>query len=114
MSDSDKDVVWLRGEGKTPPFTKEARTEVGFLLRRIQGGEKPSLPWSRPMPSIGPRCHELRVVDEKMSWRIIYRIDEDAIVVADVFKKQTEQTPKRIIDSCKKRLQIYNSRSSNG
>ena len=114
MSDSDKDIVWLHGEVKTPPFSKAARTGVGFLLRRVQGGQKPSLPWSRPMPSIGPRCHELRVVDETVAWRVIYRIDDDAIVVVDVFRKQTEQTPKRLIDSGKKRLQHYDSRSSNG
>ena len=114
MSDPDKDIVWLHGEVKSPPFSKAGRTEVGFLLRRVQGGQKPSLPWTRPMPSIGARCHELRVVDETVSWRIIYRIDEDAIIVIDVFKKQSEQTPIRLIGSCKQRLQLYDTRSSNG
>jgi phage-related protein len=115
MSDGDKDIVWLHGEVKSPPFSKAARIEAGLLLRRVQGGQKPSLPWSRPMPSIGARCHELRVVDETVSWRIIYRIDEDAIIVIDVFKKQTEQTPQKLINTCKRRLQIYdNTRNSNG
>ena len=34
-------------------------------------------------------------------------IDSDAIVIAEVFKKRTRQTPKRIIDICKRRLQHY-------
>lgn len=42
---------------------------------------------SRPMPGIGAQCHELRVVDEDASWRIVYRIDTDAIVIVEVFRK---------------------------
>jgi hypothetical protein len=38
--------------------------EGGMLLRRLQRGETLSMPESRPMPTIGPRCHELRVDDE--------------------------------------------------
>ena len=65
MAAADKPLVWLRGEVKTPPFSAAARLEAGTLLRRLQGGEKLSMPHSRPMPAIGPRCQELRVVDEK-------------------------------------------------
>ncbi len=49
------------------------------------------------MSSIGSRCHELRINDENKTWRIIYRIDEDAIVVVDVFVKKTNTTPDSII-----------------
>ena len=42
------------------------------------------------MPSIGSRCHELRINDEDKTWRIIYRIN--AIVVVDVFAKKTNKT----------------------
>jgi phage-related protein len=93
MSGEGKSLLWLHGEVKTPPFSKAARLEAGFLLRRLQGGEKTSLPWSRPMPSIGMRCHELRITDETTIWRIVYRIDSDAIVIAEVFQKKTQQTP---------------------
>lgn len=78
-------IAILHGEVKTPPFSHEARLEAGFLLRMLQAGEKLSLPQSRPMPSIGRRCHELRVVDEDGTWRIMYRTDDDAIVIAEVF-----------------------------
>lgn len=87
MSHMDKPLVWLSGEIKTPPFSHAARLEAGTLLRRLQQGEFLSMPHSRPMPSIGPRCHELRLRDEDRNWRVIYRIDADAIVIADVFAK---------------------------
>jgi hypothetical protein len=53
--------VWLSGEIKTPPFSATARIEAGMLLRRLQKGESITLPHSRPMPSIGKACHELRM-----------------------------------------------------
>jgi len=49
----DKPLVWLHGQVKTPPFSSEARVEAGFLLRRLQRGETPGLPASRPMPAVG-------------------------------------------------------------
>ena len=61
------------------------------------------------MGPIGPRCHELRIVDQKISWRIIYRIDPDAVVILEVFEKRSRQTPKAVIDACKKRLQNYDA-----
>jgi phage-related protein len=59
------------------------------------------------MPTIGPRCHELRINDAETTWRLIYRIDPDAIVIANVFAKKTEKAPKDVIQACKKRLQEY-------
>ena len=109
MSLSDKPLVWLRGEVRTPPFSKAARLEAGLLLRSLQRGENLSLPQSRPMPSIGPRCHELRIIDEHGNWRIVYRIDQDAIVILDVFEKKTNRTPHHVIEVCKKRLKDYDS-----
>jgi len=38
---------------------------------------------------------------------MMYRIDDDAIVLIEVFSKKTGKTPKRIIDLCKKRLKEY-------
>lgn len=60
-----KVVVWLRGEVKTPPFSASARIEAGLLLRRLQEGETLLMPVSRPMPSIGAHCHELRIDDSE-------------------------------------------------
>ena len=92
---------------KTPPFSAGARLEAGVLLRRLQKGESLSLPHSRPMSSIGRRCHELRIRDEGQTWRIVYRLDSDAVVIAEVFSKKTQQTPNRVIEVCKQRLLYY-------
>lgn len=65
------------------------------------------MPQSRPMPGIGAHCHELRVNDEARTWRIIYRIDFDAIVVVDVFEKKTRETPRQVMQDCQRRLRRY-------
>jgi len=107
MSPNDKPLVWVHGEISTPPFSANARIEAGYLLRQLQKGRKLSLPHSRPMPSIGSHCHELRINDENLTWRIIYRIYHDAILIVDVFEKKTSKTSKAIIDVCKKRIKRY-------
>lgn len=111
MTQEEKPLVWLRGEIKTPPFSKIARIEAGVLLRQLQLGAKLSLPHSRPMPSIGARCHELRINDENATWRIVYRIDPDAILILEVFAKKTSQTPQGVIDNCRRRLRQYEALS---
>ena len=85
--------------------------EAGFLLRRLQRGEKIALPQSRPMATVGARCHELRITDEDIIWRIVYRTDTDAVIILEVFAKKTAKTPKRVIDICKERLKEYNRES---
>ncbi|MBX9856013.1 MAG: type II toxin-antitoxin system RelE/ParE family toxin [Gemmatimonadaceae bacterium] len=107
MATKSRPLVWLRGEVKTPPFSSAARLEAGSLLRRLQDGEKLGMPHSRPMPSIGRRCHELRIVDAGKTWRVIYRLDPDAIVIADVFQKTTTSTPGKVITDCMRRLALY-------
>jgi phage-related protein len=104
-----KPLAWIQGAVKTPPFSAEARLETGMLLRRLQQGEKLTLPCSRPMPVIGRRCHELRIYDVGRSWRIIYRLDDDAIVILEVFTKKTDKTPRQIIETCKSRLRDYDN-----
>lgn len=107
MNGNDRPLVWLHGEIKTPPFSSAARLEAGLLLRRLQRGESLGLPQSRPMPGIGAHCHELRVRDSNKNWRIIYRIDEDAIVIIEVFTKTTRTTPAEVIANCQRRLRLY-------
>jgi phage-related protein len=109
MSPNDKPIVWLHGEIQTPPFSREARIECGFLLRLLQQGANLSLPHSRSMPTIGSKCHEIRITDKNLIWRIIYRIDHDAIIILDVFDKKSQKTPKNVIEVCKKRITFYDS-----
>jgi phage-related protein len=103
MAPADKPLVWLHGEGKSPPFSLEG----GVLLRRLQRGEKLGMPHSRPMPSVGPRCHELRIQDEQATWRLVYRGDADVIVIAGVFSKKTQATPRQVIEVCQRRFHAY-------
>jgi phage-related protein len=97
----------------SPPFSREARIEAGYLLRQLQQGIKLSMPHSRPMPSIGSGCHELRINDQTKTWRIVYRADSDAVILAEVFEKKTEQTPKNVVDTCRKRLREYDQATRN-
>jgi predicted XRE-type DNA-binding protein len=87
MSKYDKPFIWMHGEISTPPFSEAARIEAGYLLRQLQKGLILSLPQSRPMPSIGTNCHELRINDENLSWRIVYKIYPDMILILEVSKK---------------------------
>ena len=59
------------------------------------------------MSVIGPCCHELRITDQAGAFRIIYRVDVDAVVILDMFLKKTQQTPQSIIEICKRRLREY-------
>ena len=109
MKRKEKPLIWLNGEIKTPPLSSAARIEAGYLLRKLQMGELLSLPHSRPMPSIGPRCHELRIDDQKKTWRVVHRIDNDAIVILEVFEKKTQETPREVIENCKRRTRLYDT-----
>ena len=70
-----------------------------------------SMPHSRPMPLIGKGCHELRINDKASTWRILYRIDSDAILILEVFKKKTGKTPKSVIETCQRRANAYDTDS---
>jgi phage-related protein len=61
------------------------------------------------MPSIGARCHELRVTDTNATWRLIYRIDDDAIVLLEDFSKKAQKTPQYVIKACQKRIRDYDN-----
>jgi phage-related protein len=107
MKPRDRPLAWLHGEVRTPPFSAAARLEAGHLLRLLQRGHLLSLPHSRPMPVIGPRCYELRVPDGRLTWRIIYRLDTDAVVIVEVFAKKTARTPEGVVATCRTRLLEY-------
>jgi len=104
-----KPLVWLHGEVKTPPFSEKARLEAGFLLARLQEGAVLSMPYSRPMPGLGLHCRELRITDGPKNWRLIYRVDDDAVLILEVFLKKSRQTPRSVLEVCKKRMRLYDA-----
>jgi phage-related protein len=88
-------------------FSRTARFEAGFLLRRLPDGQHIDMPASRPMPDIGRNCHELRIDDGGVTWRIIYHLSPDAVVILDVFQKKSRATPKQVIEVSRRRLRAY-------
>jgi hypothetical protein len=62
---------------------------------------------SRPLPEIGANCHELRVIDRDATWRIVYHVGDNAIVVLEVFSKKTRTLPDRVVTAAKRRLKEY-------
>ena len=67
------------------------------------------MPHSRAMSSIGAGCYELRVLDDRKSWRIIYHVAEEAIVILHVFEKKSRKTPGRVIEICQRRLRAFHA-----
>lgn len=104
-----KPLVWLHGEIKTPPFTAEGRQECGMLLRLLQNGERLTMPHAEPLPDVGPRCGALRVRDSEHNWRVMYRIDTDAVLILEVYSKKTRTIPDEVIERCKQRLKNYDA-----
>jgi phage-related protein len=102
-----KPLVWLHGEIKTPPFSVTARREVGLLLRLLQLGEPLEMPHAEPLPIVGKRCGALRVRDAQHHWRVMYRVDHDAIVIVEVYSKKSTKIPDAVIRRCQDRLATY-------
>ncbi|MEO6488283.1 MAG: type II toxin-antitoxin system RelE/ParE family toxin [Thermoanaerobaculia bacterium] len=73
----------------------------------LQEGERPGMPDSRPMPAIGSGCHELRVLDGDVSWRILYGLTSDGVVILEVFSKKSRATPKSVLDVARRRWKEY-------
>lgn len=68
----------------------DKKTGSRVVAATVAAGREHRMPHSPPMPSIGHRCHELRVNDQGSTWRIVYQIDTDAVVIVEVFKKYDE------------------------
>lgn len=59
------------------------------------------------MPTCGARCYELRINDAHKTWRILYRLDQTAVIILAIFEKKTPQTPDGILELCRQRLKEY-------
>ena len=103
----EKPLLWLEGEVKTPPFSREARIEAGVLLGRLQRGDVPEFPHARPMSIIGPRCLELRIKDQNVDWRIMVHLAPGAVVILEVFAKKSARTPHAVVTACRRRLAVF-------
>lgn len=86
-------------------FPEEVRSEIADALARLQEGQMLSMPLSRPMPSIGRGCHELRFRHRSGVYRVIYHLAGAGFVyVLHGFKKKTKETPWQNIEIARRRL----------
>lgn len=86
-------------------FSKPIRQDIGELLLKLQFGVNLGLPVSRPMPSIHPGVHELRLKDAAGIYRVFYYLkSEHGILVFHAFTKKTQNTPQSEIETATKRL----------
>jgi phage-related protein len=102
-----KPLIWLNGEVKSPPFLEDSRIKAGTNLRLLQEGCSLALPISRHLPDIGRNCYELRIREAQHFWRIVYHLDTDAVVILEVYGKDTNKMPRHVLDVCKARLKRY-------
>lgn len=84
-------------------FPDKARSDAGYQLRKLQRGDQASD--FKPMPAIGKGVEEIRVWDEKGTFRIVYTARLlDAVYVLHAFQKKTQTTSKHDIDLAKTRF----------
>ena len=86
-------------------FSEEVRVDLAEALNLLAQGMSLGMPISRPMPSLGPGSHELRLKDRAGIYRFFYYVKlKDAILVFHCFKKKTQATPVAELKIGKKRL----------
>lgn len=115
MTEKDEDadeaeVVW---EGDclevVRTFPKAIREDLGADIRRLQLGVKPIS--SRPMPSVGQRIYELRQMDDRGWYRVIYlgKVGH-RLYMLHAFKKQSAKTSRNDLRVATARLKAVNAR----
>lgn len=86
----------------------DVRKDLGSILTKLQKREKVGMPDVRAMPSVAKGCSEIRLKDTSGIFRVFYLIEsEDGILVFHAFKKKTEQTPQKEIETAQRRLKIF-------
>jgi phage-related protein len=84
-------------------FPEDAKQDAGYQLDKVQRGEQPDD--FKPMPSIGRGVEEIRVWNDRGTYRVIYTARlSDAVYVLHAFQKKTQATAKREIDLVKERF----------
>ncbi len=86
-------VHWSkRALKKVQTLPEEIRRELGFLIFKLQIGERLKMPQSQMMPILGTGCHELRVKGSDGIYRIFYfkKLREE-ILIFHAFKKKRKR-----------------------
>jgi phage-related protein len=61
------------------------------------------------MIAIGKSCYELRLRDAGTNWRLVFRVDEDAVIVVGLFRKTSPSATGRLIAVSRRRLSEYDA-----
>lgn len=101
-----KEIKWnINAKNFVRNLDRKTKIEIGSLLLKVQMGVKLNFPHSRPMSIIYPKTFELRLKDAHGSYRLIYNLyKETVILIPHAFIKQTRTTPLKEIEIAKKRL----------
>jgi len=84
-------------------FPEDAQHDAGYQLERVQRGEQPVD--FKPMALIGKGVEEIRVTDDSGAYRVIYVARRaGAVYVRHAFQKKAQATPKKDIDTAKRRF----------
>lgn len=112
MNVGHKPLCWIGSSlADVRQFPEVACRRAGYELRRVQAGLSPSD--FKPMKSVGPGVHEIRIHTE-LEHRILYvaRFNK-AIYVLHAFEKKSRQTPLRDLEIARRRLtEIYQRRQA--
>ncbi len=100
------EVVWNEKTLKiVKSFPEEIKKNLGYLIFKLQLGEKLSAPHSKSMSTIEKGCYELRLKDRDGIYRAFYYLKiEERVLIFHAFQKKTHKTPKKDIDLGKKNL----------
>jgi phage-related protein len=86
-------------------YPKVVRQAIGEAILDLQNGKRIGMPLSRPMPSVAPGVHELRVRDAAGIYRAFYMVKSmHGVLIFHAFEKRTQQTPRSEIDLGARRL----------
>lgn len=81
------------------------RKEALELFAQLGDGVKLGMPVSRPMPEVFHGVHELRIKDRSGQYRVFYYLkNEKEVLVFHFFKKKTQKTSFKEIETARMRL----------
>jgi len=84
-------------------FPEAARHDAGYQLDKVQRGAQPDD--FKPLAAVGKGVEEIRITDESGAYRVIYVARRvDAVYVLHAFQKKSQATPKKDIETARKRF----------
>jgi phage-related protein len=84
-------------------FPEDARNDAGYQLDKVQRGEQPDD--FKPLATVGKGVEEIRITEDSGAYRVIFVARRaEAVYVLHAFQKKSQATPKKDIDTAKRRF----------